>query len=51
MMIIIRTAERKSALFLVLTVLIKQKTIIVIILYIVLVKNLFYSTIKANVNY
>jgi hypothetical protein len=48
--IIIRTAEGKSALFLVLTVLTKQKTVIVVVLYTVLVKDLACSVIKAGVN-
>jgi hypothetical protein len=48
--IIIRTIEGKSALFLVLVMFTKQKTVIVIILYTVLVNNLFYSAVKAKVN-
>jgi hypothetical protein len=48
--IVIRTAERKSALFLVLAVLAKQKTVIVVILYTALVKDLAYSAVKADVD-
>jgi hypothetical protein len=48
--IVIQTAEKKSALFLVLAVLAKQKTVIVIVLYTALVKNLAYSAIKASVD-
>jgi hypothetical protein len=49
-MIIIQTIKKKSALFLVLAVLAKQKTVIVIVLYTALVKNLAYSAIKASVD-
>jgi superfamily II DNA helicase RecQ len=48
--IVIRTAEGKSALFLVLAVLAKQKTVIVMVLYIALVKDLAYSVVKAGVD-
>jgi hypothetical protein len=48
--IVIRTAGRKSALFLVLAVLAKQKTVIVVILYTALVKDLAYSAVKAGVD-
>jgi hypothetical protein len=48
--IVIQTAERKSALFLVLAVLAKQKTVIVVILYTALIKDLSYSTVKAGVD-
>jgi hypothetical protein len=48
--IVIQTVKRKSALFLVSAVFTKQKTIIIIILYTVLVNNLSYSVIKAEVN-
>jgi hypothetical protein len=48
--IIIQTTEEKSALFLVSAVLTKQKTVIVIVLYTALVKNLACSTVKANVD-
>jgi superfamily II DNA or RNA helicase len=48
--IVIQTAEGKSALFLVLAVLAKQKTVIIIVLYTALVKNLAYNTVKAGVN-
>jgi hypothetical protein len=48
--IVIQTTERKSALFLVLTVLAKQKTVIVIVLYTALVKDLARSAVKAGIN-
>jgi superfamily II DNA or RNA helicase len=48
--IVIQTTEGKSALFLVLIVLAKQKTVIVVVLYIALVKDLACSAVKANVN-
>jgi hypothetical protein len=38
-------------LFLVLAMLIKQKTVIVVVLYTILIKDLAYSIVKAGVNY
>jgi hypothetical protein len=49
--IIIQTAERKSALFLVPAVLAKQKTVIIVVLYTALVKDLSRSAVKAGVDY
>jgi superfamily II DNA helicase RecQ len=48
--IVMWTAEGKSALFLVLAVLAKQKTVIVVVLYTALVKDLVRSAVKADVD-
>ena len=46
-----RTAGGKSALFLVPAVFTDQKTVIIIIPYIILVDDLFNNTVKAGIDY